>query len=343
MGGDHGPAAVVPGALAAARQLAGKARVVLVGDQEAVRGAVERARPKGVDVDIVHAPENIEMCESPATAIRRKPASSIVIGCQMAKVGDVQAFVSAGSTGAVVAATLLIVGRLPGVARPGIASTFPTRRGVGLLVDVGANSECKPLHLLQYAAMGRIYAQSVLARSNPTVGLLNIGEEPSKGTELYQETHKLLAERTPGFVGNVEGRELFEGRADVLVTDGFVGNIALKMIEGFIPFFEHAIREDTRKDPRGAFGFFIARRAWRRLRRRFDYVEYGGAPLLGCRGTTIICHGASTSRAMTNAILVAYRAAYDEVDRRILEVLEREGAVAPAETAPRPAREGAPS
>ncbi len=343
MGGDHGPAVVVPGALSAARQVAGRARIVLIGDQPRVEAALASCGARPGDVELVHAPQNIDMCEAPATAIRRKPDSSIVVGCQMMKDGKVDAFVSAGSTGAVVAGALLLVGRLPGVARPGIASVFPTRRGTGLLIDVGANSDCKPLHLLQYAAMGRIYAQSVLGKSLPRVGLLNIGEEPSKGNELSQEAHKLLAEHTPGFIGNLEGRDLFEGAADVVVTDGFVGNVVLKMIEGFVPFWEEGIHGASRKDFTSRAGLWFLRRALRRWRRRFDYAEYGGAPLLGCQRVTVICHGSSSTHAVSNGVHVALRAVRDRIDERIHEELEREGALAPAESPPRPAREGAPS
>ncbi len=325
-GGDFGPAVVVPAAVQAARQLAGRARVVCIGDEVTIRAELAACGAASELVDVVHAPDNIEMCESPAAAVRRKPDSSISVGARLMKDGAVDAFVSAGSTGAVTAASTLVVGRLPGVARPGIASILPTERGVGLLIDVGANADCKPQHLLQFAAMGRIYAELVLGVPSPTVGLLNIGEEPSKGNELTQEAHRLLTAHEPNFVGNVEGRHVLEGRATVVVTDGFVGNVLLKTLESLRGVIGRVVREEIRRDWRAALGALLMKPALRGLSRRSNYQEYGGAPLLGCRGVVIICHGSSSSVAITNALRVAERAVKDRVPDRIAAEIERERA-----------------
>lgn len=325
-GGDYGPSVVVPGSVAAAQQLGARCRVVLVGDEPAIRGELDACGASPDLVDIVHAPDNIDMSEAPATAIRRKPESSIVVGANLTKSNDVQAFVSAGSTGAMTAASLLIVGRVPGVARPGIASLLPTRRGIGLFLDVGANSDCKPKHILQFAAMGRIYAEHVLRLPSPTVGLLNIGEEPSKGNELSLEAHRLLAQNEPAFIGNVEGREIFDGKASVIVMDGFVGNVVLKILESCYGFIGESVKNEIRNDPRAMLGGWLIRPAVQRLGKRFHYEQYGGAPLLGCNGVIIICHGGSSPEAITNAIKVAERGVRDRVPERIRVEIEAEEA-----------------
>ncbi len=330
MGGDFGPSVVVPGAVQADRQLAGRCRIVLVGDRELIAGELAAAGAQVDSFDVVHAPDNIEMVEAPAPAIRRKPNSSIVVASRLMKTGEVDAFVSAGSTGAVAAASLLIVGRLPGVDRPGIATLIPTKRGVGLLIDVGANADCKPHQLLQFAVMGRIYAERILGVDAPTVGLLNIGEEPSKGNELYQESHKLLAANESNFVGNVEGSDVFEGRATVLVMDGFVGNVVLKILESVTGFLAQSFKEEVRNDVRATLGAWMLKPALRDFGRRFHYAEYGGAPLLGCKGVITIAHGGSSPRAITNAIRVAERGVRDRVPQRISEEIEKEKAQAPA-------------
>jgi glycerol-3-phosphate acyltransferase PlsX len=336
MGGDYGPPVVVPGAVAAQRQLHGRCRIVLVGDQDQLVAEVEAAGGQPDHFDFVHAPDNILMNEAPASAIRRKPHSSIVVASQLLKQGEADAFVSAGSTGAVAAAALLIVGRLPGVDRPGIATLLPNRRGVGLVIDVGANSDCKPQQLLQFAAMGRIYVERILGQDAPTVGLLNIGEEPSKGNELSQEAYKLLAANEPSFIGNIEGREVFDGKASVIVTDGFVGNVVLKILESVAGFLFDEFRREIRNDLRALAGAWMLKPALKDFARRFHYAEYGGAPLLGCNGVIIICHGGSSPEAITNAIRVAEKGVRDRIPHRIHEEIEREEARRRART-PEPA------
>lgn len=338
-GGDFGPSVVVPGAVDAARQLEGRATVVCVGDESAVRAALATSSAAEGLVEVVHAPRNIEMGESPATAIRRKPDSSIAVGARLMKEGAVDAFVSAGSTGAMTAAGTLIVGRLPGVDRPGIAAILPTLKGACLLLDVGANADCKPQHLLQFAAMGRIYARHVLGMSEVTVGLLNIGEEPTKGNELTLEAHELLAAHEPAFVGNIEGRHLLEGQATVVVTDGFVGNVVLKVLEGTRGILSGMVRDELRRDPRALLGAWLMKPSLKRVFKRFDYAEYGGAPLLGCRGGLVICHGSSSSLAITNAVKVADRGVRDRVSQRIQDEVERERREIEATRAAAPAPE----
>lgn len=326
MGGDFGPSVVVPGAVQAERQLHGRCEIVLVGDQDLTVAEVKASGGHPEQFEFVHAPDNIDMHEAPAQAIRRKPESSIVVASRLMKEGRVDAFVSAGSTGAVAAASLLIIGRLPGVDRPGIATLMPTKRGIGLVIDVGANTDCKPHHLLQFAAMGRIYIECVLGRDAPTVGLLNIGEEPGKGNELYQEAYRLLSASEPAFIGNIEGREIFEGRASVIVTDGFVGNVVLKVLESVAGFLYEQFRNEIRSDVRAMVGTWLIKPLLKHFGRRFNYAEYGGAPLLGCNGVIIICHGGSSPEAITNAIRVAERGVRDRVPQRICEEIEREEA-----------------
>jgi len=325
MGGDYGPPVMVPGALKALPHLGQDSRVVLVGDQHVIRRELRFAGARPGNVDIVHAPGNIRMDEAPAAAVRKRRDSSIVVACQMMRRGEVDSFVSAGSTGAVVAASLLIMGRLPGVARPGIATLCPTRRGLALIIDVGANSDSKPRHVVQFAAMGRIYAERILGLERATVGLLNIGEEEGKGNELAQEAFRQLREVEPNFIGNVEGRDIFEGKAQVVVCDGFVGNILLKVVEGFMVFITGMIRHDIDRSLRSRVGGLLLRPVLRRAFERFDYRKYGGAPLLGCRGISIICHGKSDEEAVSSAVLRAEQASRERLGERICEELEREG------------------
>ena len=337
-GGDHGPSVVVPGAVAAARQLEGSA-IVCVGPEDEIRRELASEGAEGLDIRVVHAPDTIGMDESPAAAVRRKTESSIAVGARLVREGEADAFVSAGSTGAVTAAATLIIGRLPGVARPGIATVLPTRRGVSLVIDMGANVDCKPQHLMQFAAMGKIYARSVLGMTDATVGLLNIGEEPGKGDELTQSAHALLSAHEPDFVGNIEGKHLFEGRATVVVCDGFVGNVVLKILESFGGFLLESFREKIRGNVRATLGAGLLKPAMKDFAKTFDYAEYGGAPLLGCKGVVIIAHGRSSSQAIANAIRVADRGVRDDIAGRIQEEIEREkremeadaGAAAPSE------------
>jgi glycerol-3-phosphate acyltransferase PlsX len=324
MGGDYGVDVVVPGAIAAARQLGSTARIICVGDEALVQSVLERESAAGLGIAVVHAPENIGMDEAPAAAIRRKKNSSIVVGAGLLRDGEADAFVSAGSTGAVTAASTLVVGRLPGVRRPGIAALIPTQAGVALVLDVGANSDAKPNHLLQFAAMGRTYSRSVLGVAEPRVGILNIGEERGKGNDLTQEAWDLLDAHEPGFVGNIEGKHFFAGGADVVVCDGFTGNVVLKILESFGGFLLNSFRDEISGDWRAKIGAGILKPAMKQFARRFNYAEYGGAPLLGCNGLVMISHGSSSAEAITNAVLAADRGVRDEISSRIRAEIERE-------------------
>ncbi len=325
MGGDFGPEVVVQGALRALPRLGEGARLVFFGDHDAVMREIRKTGAQRSAVRVVHAPESIEMHESPAAAVRKKRSSSIVSAAKAMREGRTDAFVSAGSTGAVVAANLLYVGRLPGVLRPGIATFCPTRKGTALFVDVGANADCKPQHLVQFAAMGRIYSEKVLGIASPRVGLLNIGEEDSKGNELCQAAHKLLVKHEPNFIGNVESSAVFAGKADVIVTDGFVGNILLKSVEGFAGFLMGTIKHEIMQSIRARVGGWMLKRRLRSIFEGFDYVQYGGAPLLGCKGISIICHGKSNEEAIANAVVFASRAVRENLDELIRAEVEGEG------------------
>jgi glycerol-3-phosphate acyltransferase PlsX len=257
------------------------------------------------------------MSESPATAIRRKRNSSIVTAMRLQKEGAVQAVVSAGNTGAVVASSLLSMGRLRGIHRPAIAIHVPTKGGGTVLLDGGANADCDARNLLQFAFMGAVYAETILEKDQPKVGLLSIGEESSKGNELTRNTHELLAGSDLNFVGNVEGRDVFLGVVDVVVTDGFVGNVVLKFTESIIQYINSLIREEVSRYPLAKLGAVFMKPAFKGVKRTLDYAEYGGAPLLGIDGVVIIGHGGSSPRAITNAILVAEKFASSPINEKI--------------------------
>jgi len=322
MGGDHAPAVIVEGAARAARELGREMRVVLVGDEGALRAEVER-QGLGPDLlDILHAPQTVGMSESPAVAHRKKPDSSIAVAVRAHREGAVDAVVSAGNTGAVVVSSLLTLGRLQHVNRPGIATFMPTEKGGCVIIDVGANADCRPFNLLQFGVMGSLYARMLLGRTDPTVGLLNIGSERSKGNERVQAAHDLLAESPLRFVGNVEGSGVFRGEADVVVCDGFVGNVILKFTESVVGFLSHKMRAQVDADWRSRLGGLMVRPALRALRAELDYAEYGGAPLLGVDGVVIICHGGSSAKAIKNAVRAAGRFVARNVNGAIREALE---------------------
>ncbi len=324
LGTDQAPGPEIEGALLALESDP-ELTVVLVGDTSRLEGELKGRGSvlSGDRVQVVHAPDRILPGESPASAVRRRPESSIVVGTRLLKDGEVDAFVSAGSTGAMMAASLIFLRPLPGVDRPAIGTLLPTSRGATLMLDAGANVDCKPRHLQQFARLGHIYAQDLMGIERPRVGLLNIGEEPEKGDELALEAHALLSE-IPGlhFVGNVEGRAIIGGGCDVLVCDGFVGNVLLKFYESVSAFIVELLRREmartgTELDVEGAF-------------RVLDYAEYGGAPLLGVNGVSIICHGASPPKAIGNALGVASRAVRSGMVRHIARELA--GDVRPAES-----------
>jgi len=304
MGGDRGPEVTVGGAVSAARELG--STVILVGDERVLQGHLARHDARGLNLSIRHAPEAVEMGESPMAALRKKRQSSIRVGLDLVKRGDAEAFVSAGNTGAVMATALVVLGPLPGVERPAIAVVLPTLTHRAVLLDVGANVDCKARHLLQFAIMGNVYARDILGQPRPRVGLLSIGEEESKGNELTREAFKEMEdEPSLNFIGNVEGRDVFSGAADVIVCDGFTGNVALKISEGLADTMFHLLREELKKDLRGRAGSFLLIPAFRRFKRRIDSSEFGGAPLLGVNGVCMISHGRSTDKAIRNAIRAA--------------------------------------
>lgn len=322
MGGDHGPAVVIPGALAGAR--ATGAALLFVGLTPAIQQALGHAGGSGaVDVTVVDAPETIEMDDHPTQALRRKPRSSIGVGLEALRDGGADAFVSAGNSGAVMAAALLILGRIAGIERPAIASFMPTISGKTLVLDLGAVADAKPQHLVQFAKMGSVYAERVQGIARPRVGLLSNGEEPTKGNALVREAFGLLAE-TPGidFKGNVEGNDITRGTVDVVVTDGFTGNVALKVAEGVASLVGTYLRQELTASVPRKMSALMLRGAFGSLRRKLDYSETGGAALLGVKGTVIIAHGRSDARAMENAVVVASRAVSEQVNDRIRIAME---------------------
>ena len=323
MGGDDAPGHIVDGAVAASRHF--DLGVTLVGP--AARIEDELCRHPGVDRDrvrVVHADAVVEMAESPAAALRRKPTASIRIAAEQVARGEAAALFSAGHTGATVMAAHGAFGMLPGVDRPALAATIPTRQRPAVLLDVGASVECRPQHLLQFAVMGSRYARVAFGIESPRVGLLSIGEEATKGNELTREAHQLLKAAPLRFVGNIEARDVYSGEADVIVCDGFTGNVALKISEGLVDVIEGLLKEELSRTITMRVGSLLTRRALRHFRRRVDYSEYGGAPLLGVAGATVVGHGRSSAKAVRNAVAMAYRFAAD----RFIERVERDIAAA---------------
>jgi phosphate acyltransferase len=306
MGGDAAPRVAIDGAVAAARHF--ELGVALVGPQ----AALEREIARHPDLDparvrLVDAPEMIGMEEPPAASLRRKPKASIKVAADLVARGEAAALVSAGHTGATVMAAYSAFGMVSGVDRPALAATIPTRQRPAILLDVGASVECRPQHLLQFAVMGTVYARVALGIEAPRVGLLSIGEEATKGNELTRDAHRLLKTAPLAFIGNVEARDVYSGKADVIVCDGFTGNVALKISEGLVDVMESLLHEELSSTVTLRVGSVLTRRALRRFRRRVDYSEYGGAPLLGVGGVTIVGHGRSSAKAVRNAIAMAYR------------------------------------
>ncbi len=303
MGGDHAPAEIVKGALRSIEQF--DIEVILVGQPERIKEFLPQGEVPA-RVRIKEATEVVEMDEHPAQAVRRKKDSSIVVATRLVKEGEADALVSAGSTGAQMAASLLGLGRIKGIDRPAIVTVLPTLEGGKLLLDVGANPDAKPEHLLQYAMMGSIYAESILGIKNPKVGLLNIGTEETKGNELTQATYPFLRKAPLNFIGNVEGRAIPYGQAaDVVVCEGFVGNVVLKTTEGLAGALFQLIKEKITATPLRKMGALAIKPGLKEIAKMMDYAEYGGAPLLGVNGISIISHGSSNEKAIFNAIRVA--------------------------------------
>jgi glycerol-3-phosphate acyltransferase PlsX len=320
MGGDHAPKAEVEGAIRAARQLG--VRVILVGQEEVVRQELRQHEHAGLPIEIHHASEVITMEDSAAKAMRTKRDSSIRVACRLVREGKAHGIVSAGNTGAVMATSKMVQGMVRGVERPALASAFPTLKGTpAVMVDVGANVDCSPQMLAQFALMGEVYSRVIFHTKNPRVGLLSIGEEEHKGNDLTKLVTPLLKSLPINFIGNVEGRDVYTGHADVIVCDGFVGNVALKVSEGIVDVIKQMLKESLDASITRKIGAALARNAFSDFKRRMDYSEYGGAPLLGVKGGTIICHGRSNANAIKNAIRVAAEFAGGGTNQRIEQEL----------------------
>ena len=316
MGGDFAPARIVDGAVAAARHLG--VGIDLVGRAASIESELVRSEgAAGLDLRVIDAPDVVEMAESPAQALRRKPRASIRVAAERVASREADAVVTAGHTGAAVVAAHAAFGMVPGVDRPALAPSVPTRDGAAVLIDAGATVECKPTYLLQFAVMGSVYARAWMGIERPRVGLLSIGTEETKGNELTREAHRLLKAAPLHFVGNVEARDVFSGQADVVVCDGFTGNVALKMSEGLVEMVEDLLGAELKSTFSSQVGYLLSRRAFRRFRRRVDYSEYGGAPLMGVAGLCIVGHGRSSAKAIRNAIAMASGLAAGHVLGRI--------------------------
>jgi phosphate acyltransferase len=332
MGGDFAPASEVEGALDATRDL--DIGVILVGQTEKIQSELDRHRRNRAlggyswnssKIEIVDAQEVITMDDPVAHSVRRKRNSSIRVAAKLVRDGQAQALVSAGNTGAVMMTAKLVIGTLPKVDRPALATVLPTLKERGtVILDVGANAECKPKHLYEFAVMGSLYSSSIVGVHKPRVGILSIGEEEAKGNDLTKEAFKLLKNSPLNFIGNVEGRDMYTGLADVIVCDGFTGNVALKVSEGVFEFMMSLLKKELTATLQTKAGAILSRPAFQKFKKRLDYAEYGGAPLLGINGVAVICHGRSTPKAIRNAIAVARDYCKGNVSARIEEHLELE-------------------
>ncbi|MDD4295263.1 MAG: phosphate acyltransferase PlsX [Candidatus Omnitrophica bacterium] len=315
-GGDKGISEILKGAILASSDKSIDAEIVLIGHKNNIDIELAKLK-KSNEFTIIDAPEIIDMGESPVAAVRRKRKSSIVLGINALKDGAIDAFVSCGNTGAVVSASTLTLRTIPGVERPGIAVPIPTRKGITILMDGGANIMPKPLHFFQYGVMSAIYSEIVFNKNNVEIGLLNIGEEESKGSDSVKKIYKLFSESTLNFIGNVEPKGLFSGECDCIVCDGFAGNIALKVAEGAVEIVGRFIKDLVKKNPIAILGVFLLSGTIKKLRRKVDYAEYGGAPLLGVNGIVIIGHGRSNAVAVKNAVKTAVKELSHDINGEI--------------------------
>ena len=321
MGSDRAPKPEVEGSILACRHY--DVQVLLVGREAEIRDELKREiekhpTVKNLPIDVVHATEVIGMGEKAATAVRSKRDSSMRVGLRLVREGRAAGFVTAGNTGAAMATAKMVLGALPGVDRPALAAVFPTSAGkAAILLDVGANVDCKPHNLEQFAVMGEIYSRSIFGTHKPRVGLLSIGEEEGKGNDLTREAYRLVRQLPLNFAGNVEGRDLYNGTVDVIVCDGFIGNVALKVSEGLVSTVRFLLKESLKSTISSQVGFLLSRRAFEDFKKRLDYAEYGGAPLLGIKGVCIVGHGSSNSNALKNAIRVAAQFAQTKINDKI--------------------------
>src|SRR5262245_61577402 len=303
MGGDHAPLVNVDGAIAAAREFG--IHSLLVGKTAELSALLKDSGFRGPEIEIVDAPEVVTFDDPATAAIRKKRNSSIRVAANCVHDGRAEGLVSAGHTGAAMVSAKMVIGTIEGVDRPALATILPNLAGHCLLLDVGANPDAKTAHFKEFAVMGSLYAQLAFGKANPSIGLMSIGEEDSKGTDRTKEAFKVLKETGLNFIGNVEGRDVFNGSVDVIVTDGFTGNVILKVSEALAEMVEKLLREEIKRTLKASVGFLLSRSAFRSFKSRLDYSEYGGAPLLGVKGCVIICHGRSTAKAIKNAIRFA--------------------------------------
>ncbi|MDP2654730.1 MAG: phosphate acyltransferase PlsX [Candidatus Omnitrophota bacterium] len=318
MGGDHAPAAVIAGVVDALKTY--DINIALIGIKDRVEQELKAWKYPKDRIEVIHAPEVVEMHDPATASIRKKRNSSITLGLELIKDPAYNAFISAGNTGAVVAAATVNLGMIPGVERPAIGLTIPTLKDLAFLIDVGANTDPKPEHLMQWALMAGVYVREVMGVANPGIGLLNIGEEAVKGTDFVKDTHKLLSEHLPNFIGNIEANEVYTGKCECIICDGFVGNVVLKVSEGLAESATKLIKREVQKNPLAILGALLMKPALRNVKRISDYSEYGGAPLLGVKGIVMISHGRSSPKAIKNAI----RKTMQEIEHNIIECMTRE-------------------
>jgi glycerol-3-phosphate acyltransferase PlsX len=331
MGGDYAPFSIVAGAVLAHRVFGDDTELTLVGDKSRIEAELLNLNASDLPIRVVHSSQVIGMAEEPAESVRKKPDSSIVAALGLQKNKESDAFISAGNTGAAMAASLIILGRLQAVSRPAIGAFFPTEKGAALVLDVGANSDCKAQNLYQFGLMGSIYFSNIFGNENPRVGLLSIGEEKSKGNELTIASHKLLSAADLNFAGNIEGRDILKGKADVVICDGFVGNIILKFAESIDSFLGELVRRQVKVNLLAKIGALLLAPAFKDLKKNLDYAEYGGAPLLGIDGVSIICHGKSSPKAIKNAVGMARTMVKRNINRLIEDRLAANGSYSPSE------------
>jgi len=318
MGGDHAPQAVIAGVVEALKEF--DVTIVLVGRTPEVEAELKKYQYPRERVELINADEVVAMDEPAINVIRKKRNSSITVGINLLKDPQYHAFISAGNTGAVVAASTINLGMIPGVERPAIGLTLPTLKGFTFLIDVGANTDPKPQHLLHNAQMAAVYVREVLGKKDPTVGLLNIGEESTKGTDFVKDIHKLMTEKVKNFVGNTEANEVYTGKSDCIICDGFIGNIVLKVSEGLMESAGTLMKREIKKSPIAVFGAMLIKSQLSEVKKQVDYAEYGGAPLLGVNGIVMISHGRSSPKAIKNAIKATMR----EVEHDIIDALQKE-------------------
>ncbi len=323
MGSDNSPLSEVEGAISAAQAF--NVHVILVGNESVLAPLVKEKGGSDLPIEIRNATQVIAMDEQPTAALRRKKDSSLRVAAELVRNGVAAGLVSAGNTGAVMAISKMVMGVVRGVDRPALAAILPTLNGHAVLLDVGANVACKPHHLVQFAIMGHLFSKTIVGVESPRVGLMSVGEEESKGTDLIKEVHKTLKEIRLNFIGNVEGRDIYNGRADVIVCDGFIGNVALKTSEGLIEAVLKLLKDELSSNLQAKLGALLSQQSFKRLKKRLDYSEYGGAPLIGLRAVSIICHGRSSANAIKNAVRVAKEYAENQINAKLEAELSQLG------------------